>query len=111
MNWLNIFLLASVETIGDFSLKEYANRGHTLYLINGILGYASVVAFLIKSLRRSTVLMVNNQWDGMSSLIESAAAYIFLGERFQYASQYIGILFILAGMFLIDGTYHFYHLV
>jgi uncharacterized membrane protein len=46
----------------------------------------------------------------MSSLIESAAAYMFLGERFQYVSQYIGIFCIVLGMVLIDGRYFSFNL-
>lgn len=107
MNYIDIFFLALVETIGDFSLKEYANGGDLLFLMNGLIGYGSVVAFLVRSLRGSTVMMVNNQWDGMSSILESACAYLFLGERFQYTSQYLGILFILGGMCLVDGRCHF----
>jgi len=107
MNLLNIFLLTVVETIGDFSLKEYANGGDGIYLLNGVIGYMSVVVFLIRSLRGSTVLLVNNQWDGMSSLFESVCAYLFLGERFKHTSQYIGIVFILVGMCLVDGRCSF----
>ena len=100
--WLNLFALSAVEIIGDFSLKEYANKGGLVNLGNGILGYIGVIVFLIRSLRGSTVLAVNNEWDGMSSLIESISAYVFLGERFECWTQYVGIVFIMFGMYLIE---------
>lgn len=102
MKWLNIILLSCAEIIGDFSLKEYANNGGTMSLANGILGYIGVIVFLIKSLKGSTVLAVNNEWDGVSALVESACAYIFLGERFKCWTQYIGIVFILFGLYLVE---------
>jgi hypothetical protein len=45
--------------------------------------------------------MVNGAWDGMSALLESIAAYLFLGERFNNPLQYVGILFIIIGLFLL----------
>ena len=39
-------------------------------------------------------------WDGISGLVESAAAYYFLGERLDRNTQYIGLGFIILGMFL-----------
>ena len=96
-----LFALTCVEIVGDFGLKEYANNGGITSLATGILGYVGVVIMLIISLQDSTILLVNNGWDGMSSLTESIAAYVFLGERFTNYNQYIGILFIMIGMYLL----------
>jgi multidrug transporter EmrE-like cation transporter len=99
---LSLFYLSLVEIIGDFSLKEYANN--TLAypaLITGILSYIGVVYFLIVSLKGSTVLYVNGMWDGISALLESICAYVFLGERFKKTHQYIGLLFIIFGIILV----------
>jgi multidrug transporter EmrE-like cation transporter len=95
-----LFALTCVEIVGDFGLKEYANKGGITSLATGILGYIGVVVMLIVSLQDSSILLVNNGWDGMSSLTESLAAYVFLGERFDNYNQYIGILFIMVGMYL-----------
>lgn len=96
-----LFSLAAVEIIGDFSLKEYANNGGITYLALGVFGYIGVVALLIASLEGSTVLLVNNGWDAMSSIIESIAAFVFLGERFEHFSQYVGIFLVLIGTYLL----------
>lgn len=102
MKWLNIIALSSAEIVGDFALKEYANKGGIMNLTNGILGYAGVIVFLIRSLKGNTILAVNNEWDGVSALIESVCAYIFLGERFECWTQYLGIVFILFGLYLVE---------
>jgi hypothetical protein len=44
---------------------------------------------------------VNATWDGLSALIESASAMIFLGEMFDDPLQYIGIIFIISGLFFL----------
>jgi len=46
-------------------------------------------------------LLVNNAWDGMSSLTESLFAYVVLGERFDHWSQYVGLVMIVVGLFLL----------
>ena len=56
---------------------------------------------LIISLQDSTVLMVNAAWDGTSALIGSVFAFIFLGERLDNYMQYVGILFIVSGLYLL----------
>jgi len=56
--------LSVTEIIGDVALKTYANEGELLYLGVGILGYIGVVILLIINLQDSTILIVNNGWDG-----------------------------------------------
>ena len=41
-------------------------------------------------LYKGNVMYVNGLWDGMSGLLESAAAYIILGERLNKWYQYLG---------------------
>lgn len=102
MSIAQIASLATVEVVGDFALKSYANdKGGLPMLGVGILGYIGVVVMLIVSLQDSTVLLVNGAWDGMSAIIESLAAMIFLGERFDNYLQYFGLVFIVIGLFLL----------
>lgn len=96
-----ILALSSVEILGDFALKTYANQGGLEYLCAGVLGYIGVVIMLIVSLQDSTILLVNNAWDGTSTIIESIAAYVLLGERFHNYLQYFGVLFIMGGLYLL----------
>lgn len=93
--------LSIVEIIGDVSLKEYANNQGWGYLGLGIVGYIGVVIMLIINLQGSTILLVNNAWDGTSSLLESIYAYVILGERFENYFQYVGVVFIVCGVYLL----------
>ena len=101
MSLIDITAMALVEILGDFSLKAFANEGGATYLAGGVLGYAGVLYFLIRSLQNSTVLLVNGAWDGISTVIESAAAYVLLGERMEHTYQYVGLLFIIVGLFML----------
>jgi multidrug transporter EmrE-like cation transporter len=101
MSLPQIFTLTCFEVVGDFGIKEYANDRGLQYLGAGIVGYIGVVIMLIVSLQDSSILLVNNGWDGMSSLLESILAYLILGERFDNYMQYVGIVFIVVGMYLL----------
>jgi multidrug transporter EmrE-like cation transporter len=104
MSLLNVGSLALIEILGDFSLEKYAHGEGLHYLGLGGIGYIGVVYFLIRSLRESNILFVNNAWDAISSLIETIAAVVLLGERFASLWQYFGIIMILMGIFLIKYT-------
>lgn len=98
---ITLILLCIVEIFGDFSFEKYTKTNSFTDLMQGIGWYGGVIFFLIKSLRGSSILYVNGMWDGMSGLIESIAAYFFLGQRFESPLQYFGLGFIIMGMFLI----------
>jgi multidrug transporter EmrE-like cation transporter len=113
MSLPQIIGLSLIEIIGDFSLKEYANQGGIIHLITGIIGYIGVVIMLIVALQDSTILLVNAAWDGTSAIIGSAFAFIFLGERLDNYMQYIGILFIVSGLYLLKVPWkkqHAFHI-
>ena len=93
--------LALVEIVGDYGLKEFANGGGWAYLATGVVGYIGVVVALIVNLQGSSILLVNNAWDGISSLTESLFAHVVLGERFDHWSQYGGLVMIVVGLFLL----------
>lgn len=109
-----IFALSAIEIVGDFSLKAYANdEGGLEMLALGILGYVGVVIMLIVSLQDSTVLIVNGAWDGISTIIESIAAYVVLGERFDNYMQYVGLVVIVIGLYLLKVPWkksHAFHI-
>jgi len=96
-----IILLSVVEIIGDFGYKKFADTGGILPFAIGTIGYIGVIGMLIVSLQNSSVMMVNGAWDGISGLMESMAAYLFLGERFHDPIQYLGIMFIALGLYFL----------
>jgi hypothetical protein len=101
MSYVDIICITFAEIVGDFGYKEFANKGGIKPFAVGTVGYVGVIYFLIKSLQGSSVLLVNSAWDGISALVESLAAYILLGERFDDPYKYIGIVFISIGLFFL----------
>ena len=100
MGLTDIVLLSVAEIFGDFSFRWYAQTNALSYFWGGILGYAGVIFYLIKSFRGDNVLYVNGMWDGISGLIESVAAYVVLGDRLERPTQYAGLVMVIAGISL-----------
>lgn len=102
MSLIDITIMSLVEIIGDFGWKGVARQGGgALNFASGIGGYIGIIYYLIKSLRVGNVTYVNGMWDGVSGILETAAAYILFGERLNSMSQYFGILLIVAGLILL----------
>uniref|UniRef100_A0A6C0JHI0 EamA domain-containing protein n=1 Tax=viral metagenome TaxID=1070528 RepID=A0A6C0JHI0_9ZZZZ len=101
MSFIDIGTLTVCEIVGDFGYQYFANGGGIIPFAVGTSGYIGVVYYLIKSLQGSNILLVNGAWDGISAIIESLAAIIFLGEQFGSIYQYIGLLFIIIGLFFL----------
>ena len=100
MSFQDIVPLVFTEIVGDFGYKVFANNGGVIPFATGTIGYVGVIYYLIRSLQGSTILVVNAAWDGISAVVESIAAYLFLGERFTSCSEFFGICFILLGLLL-----------
>jgi len=98
MSYADIFALSLAEVVGDFGYKYFANEGGIKNFAIGTTGYIGVIYYLIKSLQGSQVLLVNAAWDGLSALIESIAAFVFLGERLDDPWKYFGIVLIILGL-------------
>lgn len=101
MSYLDVGMLCLTEIIGDFGYKEFSNVGGVKNFAIGTSGYIGVIYFLIRSLQGSQVLLVNAAWDGLSALIESIAAIIILGEKFNDPWKYFGIFLIVTGLFFL----------
>jgi len=101
MSYQELIPLIFTEIIGDFGFNQFANKGGIQNFLVGTTGYVGVVYFLIRSLQGSQVLLVNAAWDGLSALLESLAAIIVLGERFDDPWKYMGIFLIVLGLFFL----------
>jgi len=104
MSFLNISLLSLSEIFGDFALEKFAHTGSYTALGAGIFGYITIVIFLIRSMIYADILRVNLLWNGMTTIFESLAAVLFLGESFAEPSQWLGAGLTVAGLFLIKFT-------
>ena len=101
MSYQDLMPLILVEIIGDFGYKQFANEGGIKNFTIGTVGYIGVIYYLIRCLQGSKVLIINAAWDGLSALIESVSAMVFLGERFDDPLQYVGVIFIISGLFFL----------
>jgi len=101
MSLPEIIALSCIEIVGDFGYKQFANNGGIIPFAVGTIGYIGVVGMLIVSLQNSSIMMVNGAWDGISGLLESAAAYLFLGERFHHPLQYMGLILVAVGLYFL----------
>jgi len=101
MSYFDVGLLVVAEIIGDFGYKKFAENGSVQNFAVGTVGCVGVIYALIRSLQGSQVLLVNAAWDGLSALVESIAAIIVLGEGFDDPWKYMGIVFIILGLFLL----------
>ena len=101
MSYQDIGTLILTEIVGDFGFKKFANDGGFTSFAVGVGGYLWVVYFLIRSLQGSQILIVNAVWDGLSALLETIAAMVILGERFEDPWKYVGIALIITGLFFL----------
>jgi hypothetical protein len=101
MSWQEIVPLCLAEIVGDTGFKWFANSGGSGNFGIGAVGYVGVVYFLIRSLQGSSLLVVNTAWDGLSTVIEDLYAFFILGERYEHWIQYVGLFFIIIGLFFL----------
>lgn len=105
MAFLDIVTLSLVEIFGDFNLVWYAQTNQIEFLYKGILGYMGVIYFLIQALRGGNLLYVNGMWDSLSTVFNSLAAFILLGNRLKTEEQYMGLILIILGIYMLkDGA-------
>lgn len=94
-------MLSAAEIIGDFGFKDFARTGGAKAFAQGSIGYIGIIFFLIRSLKVGNVLYVNGMWDGVSAILETIAAYFILGERLNNKTQYLGLVIVIAGIFML----------
>jgi multidrug transporter EmrE-like cation transporter len=103
MSVLDISALSIAEIVGDFGFKAFARTGTTASFAQGSIGYVAVIFFLIRALKTGNVLYVNGMWDGVSAVLETVAAYVILGERLNRPIEYLGLIAIIAGIFMLHA--------
>jgi len=96
--------ISLIEYVGDSSARLYATTNDSNFWYIAAAAYVGVFQTLIYILRTHNVLYTNVMWDGVSALIESALAYLLLGDRLDSPIQYFGALLIILGLFLINYT-------
>jgi multidrug transporter EmrE-like cation transporter len=93
--------LSLAEILGDTFLKFFAREGGAFNWVVGHGAYAIVLYLLVRALKTGNVMYVNGMWDGMSALLETLFAIIVLKETLNTKYQYIGIGFIVIGIYML----------
>jgi len=101
MSWQDIVPLCLAEIVGDTGFKWFANSGGLTNLGIGAVGYVGVIYYLVRSLQGSTIIVVNTAWDGLSTVVEDLYAMVVLGERYEHWIQYVGLFFVILGLFFL----------
>jgi len=103
MSLADVTIMSLSEIVGDFGFKNVARLGfgNVQGWVAGISGYIGVIYYLIRSLRVGNVTYVNGMWDGISAVLETAAAFFIFGERMNSWTQYLGLGLIITGMYVL----------
>ena len=101
MSLVDIGVVCVAEIVGDFGFQKFANNGGMDSFMVGLGGYIATIYLLIIALQGSSILLVNAAWDGVSAVLESLAAIIILGERFDDWEQWLGLAMIIGGLFFL----------
>lgn len=98
MTLFNVLLMSCSEIFANSNLQKFAGNKVLLHLILGILGYAAVLFFLVRSFGHGNMLWVTTMWEGMIIVLSAVYAFFWLGERFSSPIQYAGIILAILAM-------------
>lgn len=98
-----IIIFASLlEYVGDSNFKFYARSSDNKYLVYGTIAYILMVYTLVQILKSSNVMYMNVSWDAFSIILETLLAYLLLGEILDNRYQFVGFIFIVIGVILLN---------
>jgi multidrug transporter EmrE-like cation transporter len=94
MALVNVLAMSCAELFGNCHLKFFAESGNSTKhnLAFGIIGYAAVLFFLVRSFNHANMLYVSALWEGMITILGAAVAFFILGERFKHPIQWVGLV-------------------
>lgn len=101
MSLSSIVMMSLFEIVGDFGWKGVARAPTIANWSAGSLGYIGVIYYLTRSLAVANVTYTNGMWDGVSAVLSTLAAFFIFGERLNTVWQYMGLVVIIAGIFLL----------
>lgn len=102
-----VLAMGAAETYANMNLKEYAVNGKKSSLALGILGWAFVIYLLINSFRTHNLMHVSILWEFAITIFTAGSAYYILGERFTSWFQWLGVILVFLGAYLVhQGGHH-----
>lgn len=89
-----VLAMSCAELFGNCHLKFFVESGHTKHhhLGLGIVAYAIVLFFLVRSFSHANMLYVSALWEGMITIMGAGVAFFILGERFKHPIQWVGLV-------------------
>lgn len=102
MSILYVLAMTASELFGNAHLKWFAERGHHHHLGMGIMAYAIVLFFLIKSLASQSMMWTCIMWEAMIVIGGALTAYFVFGEKFTHWIQWLGVLFAIGAALCIN---------
>jgi multidrug transporter EmrE-like cation transporter len=92
MGFFYVFVMTLAELIGNTHLKWYTENGSRHHLAWGLLAWAAVLYFLVKSLTAKTMMWTCIMWEVMIVIGGALTAYFVFGEKFTHWIQWLGVL-------------------
>jgi multidrug transporter EmrE-like cation transporter len=102
MTLLFVLAMTSAELFGNAHLKWFSDNGKHHHLGLGILAWAVVLYFLVKTLENSDMMWTCIMWEAMIVIGGAIVAYVFFGEKFTHWIQWLGLLFALGAAICIN---------
>lgn len=106
MTLFNVLLMSFSEIFANSNLQKFAGNQVLIHLILGILGYAAVLFFLIRSFGHGNMLWVTTMWEGMIIILSAAYAFFWLGEKMPNVWGYMGLALAFAAMCCVQYGEH-----
>jgi drug/metabolite transporter (DMT)-like permease len=102
-----ILAMGAAETYGNYNLKNYAFSNNKYQLFKGLFAWSLVLYLLVMSFRNHNMMHVSMMWEFSITLFTVLTAYFVMGERFTDWKQWLGVLIIFMGAWLIHygGTH------
>ena len=97
-----VLAMTAAELFGNAHLKWYTENGSGHHLGIGVLAWAAVLFFLIKSLATKSMMWTCIMWEAMIVIGGALVAYFVFGEKFTHWIQWLGVLLALGAAICIN---------
>jgi multidrug transporter EmrE-like cation transporter len=97
-----VLAMTAAELFGNAHLKWYTENGSGHHLGIGVLAWAAVLFFLIKSLASKSMMWTCIMWEAAIVIGGALVAYFVFGEKFNHWIQWLGILLALGAAICIN---------
>jgi len=97
-----VLAMTAAELFGNSHLKWYTENGSGHHLGLGILAWATVLFFLVKSLATKSMMWTCIMWEAAIVIGGALVAYYVFGEKLDHWIQWLGVLLALGAAICIN---------